>query len=98
MSGMMKNYGPAAKLSLFAVMVLLSTIALALLFDQRPPSAEAAPTFFQIGQTYSVSWASATTWDVTVLELERNGWVKVKERDGRTYWLNSNLLGIIREK
>jgi hypothetical protein len=94
----MKNYGPAAKLSLFVVMVLMSAIALALLFGQRPPSAETSPIFFQVGQTYSVSWASATTWDVTVLELERNGWVKVKERDGRLYWFNSNLLGIIREK
>jgi hypothetical protein len=68
------------------------------LFDQQPLFAETAPTFFQVGQTYSVSWASAATWDVTVLEFERNGWVRVKKRDGRTYWLNSNLLGIIREK
>jgi len=94
----MKNYGPAAKLSIFVVTVLLSAIALALLFDQQPPSAETAPTFFQVGKTYSVNWVSGTTWDVTVLELGHNGWVRVKEHDGRTYWLNSNLLGIIREK
>ena len=94
----MKNSGPAAKWSLLVVTVLLSVIALALLVDQQPPAAETAPTFFQVGQTYAVSWASATTWEVTVLELGRNGWVRVKERDGRTYWLNANLLGIIREK
>ena len=94
----MKNTGPATKLSLFVVTVLLSAVALVLLCDQRPPSAETTPTFFQVGQTYAVSWASATAWDVTVLELGPNGWVRVKERDGRSYWLNSNLLGIIREK
>jgi hypothetical protein len=94
----MKHYGPAAKLSLCVVTVLLSAMALAPLFAQQPPSAETAPPFLQVGQTYAVSWASATTWDVTVLELGRNGWVRVKERDGRTYWLNANLLGIIREK
>jgi hypothetical protein len=94
----MKNSGPAAKLSLFVVTVLLSAMALVLLFDPQPPSAETAPTFFQVGQTYAVNWASALTWDVTVLELGRNGWVRVKERDGRPYWLNSNLLGIIRER
>jgi hypothetical protein len=65
----MKNYGPAAKLSIFVVTVLLSAIALALLVDQQPPSAETAPTFFQVGQTYSVNWVSAPAWDVTVLEL-----------------------------
>ena len=94
----MKNTGPAAKLSLVIVTVLLSALALALLADQQPPSAEPAPPFLQVGQTYAVSWASATTWDVTILDGGRNGWVRVKERDGRTYWLNSNLLGIIREK
>ena len=52
----MKHYGPAAKLSIFVVTVLLSAIALALLFDQQPPSAETAPTFFQVGQTYAVNW------------------------------------------
>ena len=94
----MKNYGPAAKLSIFVVTVLLSAVALVLLFDQQPPSAETAPTFFQVDKIYAVNWASAPAWDVTVLELGRNGWVRVKEHDGRTYWLNSNLLGIIREK
>jgi len=73
-------------------------MALAPLFAQPPSSAETAPPFLQVGQTYAVSWASGTTWDVTVLELGPNGWVSVKERDGRPYWLNANLLGIIREK
>ena len=94
----MKNSGPAAKRSLLVVTVLLSAMVLVLLVDQPPPSAETAPTFFQVGQTYAVSWASGTTWDVTVVELGPNGWVRVKERDGKPYWLNSNLLGIIREK
>lgn len=94
----MKHAGPAAKRSLLVVTVLLSAIALVLLVAQQSPSAETAPTFLQVGQTYAVSWASGTTWDVTVLELGRNGWVRVKERDGKTYWLNTNLLGIIREK
>jgi hypothetical protein len=95
---MMKNARPAAKLALVVVTVLLSALALGLLVDQPTPAAETAPTFFHVGQSYAVSWASASTWDVTVMELGRNGWVKVKERDGRTYWLNANLLGIIREK
>ncbi len=94
----MKNYGTAAKRSLLVVTVLLSAMMVALLFDQQPPSAETAPTFFQVDKTYAVNWVSGAKWDVTVLELGRNGWVRVKERDGNTYWLNSNLLGIIREK
>ena len=94
----MKTAGAAAKRSIFVVTVLLSALAVVLLFDQRPPAAETTPTFVQVGQTYAVSWASATPWDVTVLELGPQGWVRVKERDGRTYWLNTNLLGIIRDK
>jgi len=94
----MKNSGPATTLALLVVTVLLSAITLALLCDQQPSSAETAPTFFQVDKTYAVNWVSGAKWDVTVLELGRNGWVRVKERDGSAYWLNSNLLGIIREK
>jgi hypothetical protein len=94
----MKHDGPAAKLPILVVTVLLSAMTLALLFDQQPPSAETAPTFFQVDKTYAVNWVSGAKWDVTVLELGRNGWVRVKERDGSAYWLNANLLGTIREK
>jgi hypothetical protein len=94
----MKHDGSAAKRSLLIVTVLLSAMVLALLFDQQPPSAETAPTLFQVDKTYAVNWVAGAKWDVTVLELGRNGWVRVKERDGSTYWLNTNLLGTIREK
>jgi hypothetical protein len=51
----MRDNGSATKRSLLVVTVLLSAMTLTLLFDQQPPSAETAPTFFQVDKTYAVN-------------------------------------------
>jgi len=59
----------------------------------RPASAGDAPPFLQVGKSYSIIYGG--DYQFTVLEIGKEGWVKVVMRQrNQTAWINTNAVPI----
>ena len=49
---------------------------------------------FQEGLSYTVAFAGTGQTLITVLEAGPGAWIKVRDKDGDVYWLNSAVIAI----
>jgi hypothetical protein len=76
------------------LLVLCLAVAMMAIGSANPISAGDAPPFLQVGKSYTI--VLATEHQFKVLEIGKEGWIKVvmQERN-QTAWINTNAVPII---